>query len=96
MANDFIKLDRNNANATQCGALLNYISLLRQAYEMGMRVRSIMTHNNTGTDFTQLEALFGVPVGKGQQVFDLVNGSTGAMVGTFQNNNCQTITEQVG
>jgi hypothetical protein len=55
-----------------------------------------MTHNNDGTNFTDIETLFGIEAGEGQTVFDLVNGSTGAMVGTFQNTDCKTITEKVG
>jgi hypothetical protein len=55
-----------------------------------------MTHSNDGTDFTDIETLFGVEAGSGQVVFDLVNGSTGAMIGQFQNADCKTITEKVG
>lgn len=54
-----------------------------------------MANSNDGVDFTGIEALFGVP-GKGQVVFDLVNGTVGAMEGTFQNNNGKSLGELIG
>lgn len=97
MARDFIKIDRSNAaNAVKVQALLNYIAVLRTAYDAGKYVRDIMVHNNATGVFTDLEALFGIPTGQGQAVFDLVNGSVGAMEGTFQNSNAKDLTERVG
>lgn len=97
MARDFIKIDVSNTTvATQAGLLKSYISVLRQAYELGTRVKSIMNHNNDGTVFTDIETLFGLPSSKGQTVFNLVNGSIGSMEGTFQVSDAKTITEQVG
>jgi hypothetical protein len=93
MARDFIKVD---PTATQANLLKNYVNVLRQAYEIGGRVKAIMTHNNDGTVFTDIETLFGLPTGKGQAVFNLVNGSIGSMEGTFQVSDAKTITEQVG
>lgn len=93
MARDFIKID---PTASQANLLKNYVNVLRQAYEIGGRVRAIMTHNNDGTVFTDIELLFGLPPGKGQTVFNFVNGSIGSMEGTFQVPDAKTITEQVG
>ena len=95
MARDFITIT-STATSVQAPLLKSYISALRQAYNLGAQCAAIMTHNNDGTDFTDVETLFGVESGEGQAVFDLVNGSTGAMNGLFQNNDCKTITEQVG
>lgn len=95
MARDFINITTSTA-ATQAQELRNYCFQLRQAYETGLRVKAKMLHLNDGSTFTDLEAAFGLAPGKGQAVFDLVNGSVGAMEGTFQNNNAKTITEQVG
>jgi hypothetical protein len=98
MAKDFIKIDVTLAGATQAGLLRAYIQTLRTAYETGLRVRAIMTHNNDGTDFTPIETLFGLPggLGYGQVVFDLVNGSVGGMEGVFQTPDAKNITEKVG
>jgi len=95
MARDYITIT-STATTTQAPLLKSYISALRQAYNLGVQCAAIMTHNNDGTNFADIEALFGVEAGQGQVVFDLVNGSTGAMNGTFQNTDCKTITEKVG
>lgn len=96
MARDFIKIDPTQSAATQARELLLYKTLLRQAYEQGVKVLAVMAHNNDGTVFTDLETLFGVPTGKGQTVFNLVNGSVGAMQGTFQVPDAKNLTETVG
>ena len=96
MARDFIKIDASMAGATHAGLLRAYVQQLRQAYEQGQRVRAIMNQNHDGTVFTDIEALFGLPAGKGQTVFDLVNGSIGSMEGTFQVADAKTLTEKVG
>lgn len=96
MAKDFIKIDTTLAGATHAGLLRSYIQSLRNAYEQGQRIRAIMSHNNDGSDFTPIAALFGLPSGSGQAVFDLVNGSIGAMEGTFQVDDAKVITEKVG
>lgn len=76
MARDFIKIDTNNAVATQAALIMN--------------------HNNDSTVFTDIETLFGLPSGKGQIVFDMVNGSIGSMEGTFQTADAKNITERLG
>lgn len=93
MAIDFIPINQQSAQGL---ILKQYVLQLRTAYEFGMRVAGIMQHANDGNDFTKIEELFGAPVGTGRTLFDLVNGSTGAMNGTFQNFDCKTITEKVG
>lgn len=96
MARDFIKIDPTQSAATQAGTLLNYKNTLREAYELGLKCKAIMTHNNDGTVFTDIETLFGLPTGKGQTVFNLVNGSVGSMEGTFQVADAKTLTESLG
>jgi hypothetical protein len=71
MASDFISISLTNPTvATQAQLLKQYISTLRNSYEIGGRVRAIMLHTH--------------------------NGTVGAMEGTFQNDDCKQITEQVG
>ncbi len=96
MARDFIKVDRTTVTATHAGLLLNYVNTLRAAYELGVKVKDIMSHNNDGSVFTDIEGLFGLPAGKGQTVFDLINGSVGSMTGAFQVADAKTLTEKVG
>ena len=95
MAIDFIKVTRP-ADPTQANMLLDYISTLRVAFERGTKVQAVMNHNQDGVSWATIESLFGIPTGKGQTVYDLVNGSVGAMQNTFQNDDCKQITEQVG
>lgn len=95
-ARDFIKVDKTQTAATQATLLLSYVSTLRSAFDLGTRILAIMGHNNDGTVFTDLETLFGLPTGKGQTVFNLVNGSIGSMSGTFQVPDAKNITETVG
>lgn len=93
MAKDYIKIDNS---APQAALLRSYISALRSAYNLGTQCKAIMTHNNDGVDFSPIETLFGLPTGKGQTVFNLVNGSIGSMDAAFQVSDAKTITEQVG
>ncbi len=94
MARDFIKITQN-ANATQASTLIEYSRQLRRAYDQGKRVLAIMNHNQDGSDFTDIEALFGLEAGKGQTVYDLMNGSIGSMEGTFQVDDAKEITERI-
>lgn len=93
---DFIVIDTNTTTASQAGLLKNYVSQLRSAMELGVRVKDVMEHNHDGTVFDDLEKLFGIPAGQGQTVFDLVNGSVGSMQGLFQVDDAKEITERVG
>lgn len=96
MARDFIKVDRTTTTATQAGSLLSFKDTLRSALEQGDKILAVMGHNNDGTVFTDIETLFGLPTGKGQTVFNFVNGSVGAMKGTFQNADSKNLTETIG
>lgn len=97
MARDFIKIDRNNNSvATEAQDFLQYINVLRDAYNRGKAILGNMAHLQDGTVFTDLEAVYGVPSGKGQTIFNFVNGSVGSMEGVFQTADVKNITEQVG
>lgn len=86
MAIDFIAID-----ASKGTELLKYRSLLRAAYEQGLRVLEQMNHTIAPPNFASLEAEFGIPTGKGSRVYDMVNGSIGAMQNTFQNAECKVL-----
>lgn len=96
MARTFTKIDTTAAGATHAGLLRSFVQQERAAYELGARILAIMSNNNDGTTWTDIEALFGLPAGKGQAIFNLVNGTVGAMEGTFQNNNGKSIGELIG
>jgi hypothetical protein len=94
--NDYIKIDTTISTAVEAGTLKSAIRQLETAKQALTSVLNKMGHNSDGTVFTSLETLYGLPAGKGQTVFDLVNGTIGAMNGTFQNNNSTTLIERVG
>src|SRR5437879_2999188 len=97
MARDFIKIDRTAPNtAIHAAKLIDARNVLRDAYSKLLEILAIMTHENDGTVFTDIETYFGLPAGKGQTVFNLVNGTVGAMQGTFQNSNGRDFTETLG
>lgn len=96
MARDFIKIDTTNAAAIHAMKLKNFVNILRGVIDQGNLIRDIMGHSNDGTVFTDVETLFGLPTGKGQEVFNLVNGAIGSMAGTFQVADATTITSKVG
>lgn len=110
MANDFIAIKRTDANAIEAAELIAYVNLQRQAYELGTRVRAKMRHafDDSGganaIDWATVQTLWGIPAGgtnigptaSGAIVFTLIDGSVGAMEGTFQNSDGTDITERVG
>lgn len=93
---DFIKVDRTTTTATHASDLIAYKNALRAAYDQGKRLQAIMGHNHNDVIFTDIETLFGLPVGTGQTVFDLVNGSVGSMEGQFQTADAKNLTERLG
>ena len=90
-ARDFIKLDRTQPGSatTHLGLLLEYIQSVRKSYELSQKVRGTMEHMTDGTVFTDLEAAFGIPTGKGVLVYDMVQN-------VIQNANAKILTESVG
>lgn len=96
MAIDFIAVDTTVSTATHARKLLQYRDALRTAYELGKEVKAIMDHMQDGTIWTTIETKFGIATGLGDDVYNLVNGSVGAMEGSFQNDDCKQLTEQVG
>lgn len=92
MARDFIKVDVTNTAATKASFLVQYIGVLRQAMDLGDRLKSMMDHNTDGTVFTDIEALFGVPAGSGSVVYNAVVGA----VAGVKSNDAKTVTERIG
>lgn len=96
MARDFIPVDTTTTTATQAQELKAFVAVLRDAYQRGKKIIAVMGHLNDGSVFTDIETKFGLPAGKGQTVFNLVNGAVGSMEGTFQVADAKNITETLG
>lgn len=86
--NDYIKIDTSTTTAIHAQRLKGGIRQLRQAYDEIIFIRRMMEHMTDETDFTTIEALFGLEVGKGAAVYTLVNNGVGA--------GAKNLTEQVG
>ena len=96
MAIDFIAIDRNVSTATYASEILQFKNKLKEAYQQGKYLLTVMGHNNDGTNFAPIETLFGIPTGSGNTVYDLLNGTIGSMEGTFQVSDAKTFIEKVG
>jgi hypothetical protein len=68
MARDYIKVDTSITTATQAPALKAMVAALRVAIEHVDNAVGIMGHNNDGSNYSDVEALFGLPTGQGQLV----------------------------
>jgi hypothetical protein len=110
VANDFIKIARDQSAATEAAELLSFKNALRSAYEIGLRIRAKFRHNfddgggENNIDWSVVQTLWGIPAGNtstgpasnGAKVFTLIDGAVGSMEGTFQTSAAKDITEKVG
>lgn len=96
MAIDYIKVSKASGDATQAQALTAYVTTVAAALQQGQKIVGMMNHMHNGVDFTLIETVYGLPTGKGQAVFNFVNGSIGAMLGTMTNADAKTMTDSVG
>lgn len=101
MPRDYIKVDRTTSTATHAQLMLNFRNAVRVAYALGVELRAIMRHNFDDSDpqninWSDVEALCGLPTGKGADVFTLVDGAVGAMEGQFQTPAAKDLTETLG
>lgn len=96
MALDFIVVDSTTTTAKFAHDLITLTRQLRETVDRLDFVKAVMDHSNTGSNFTQIETLFGLPSGQGQTVYDLVNGTRMAIAGTAQNANALSLIDRVG
>jgi hypothetical protein len=99
MAADFIKIVRNNSNATHAQRMLNAVAQVRSALTVLEEIQGLgyrMFDAGPPVDFEVFEQTFGVPEGAGQTVFDLVNGTVLALKGEAQNANATELITRVG
>lgn len=82
MSNDFIPLDLDTNPGEPPRALYNIAKNLRSVRDEVNKVRDWMLHSFTGTDYSALEARFGIPTGTGAAVFTLIDGTLQVLDGT--------------
>lgn len=61
--------------------LLSVIVQLRDAQSKLSQIKQQMDNMTDGADYTRIEALFGVPAGKGQSTYNLVAGADAGLAG---------------
>jgi hypothetical protein len=88
-ARDYIKIDRTTTTAVHAQLLTSYIASVRSAYEMGKRISGIADHNNDGTNYADVETLFGLPTGTGAAVLALVTAAV-------KDSDAKALTERIG
>lgn len=94
---DFIRADPTlTPQAVFARELLSLVSQLRNVIDQIDKVKAVMDHSNSGSNFASIETLFGLPANQGQTVYDLVNGTRGALGGTMQNSNALALIDRVG
>lgn len=96
MPNDFIAIDKSTVTATHAVKLQAFRDVLRDAYERGKEVKSIMDHMTDGSVWTTIEDKFGIATGSGQTVYNYVTGAMAALDGTQQTADGKNFTERVG
>lgn len=100
MAADYIKIDRSNTLAPFAQEIILAVAQLRQAQETLLKIQAkgfrMFDTTPDPDDFSVFETNYGIPIGNGQTVFNLVNGTVLALNGTAQNANAQELINRVG
>lgn len=73
MASNFIVIDRADANAIFASDLVSAVSTMDQLYARLEKISNKMAEMVDGADYSQIETLFGVPVGTGQALKTIVD-----------------------
>ncbi len=99
MANDFIKCDTLDTNAFMARDVVqaaqmtrNLIDLVESLIDRGFR----LFESGPPTNFAGFEQACGIDPGQGQVVFDLLNGTKAALLGTGQSANAVELKNRVG
>ena len=95
MPNDFIQINRSTGDI-YASDLYSLTSLVRQTIDIAEKVKDYCDHTVEGADYTALETLFGLPAGSGDEVYNLVAGTLGALKGQVQSADALTLIARVG
>ncbi len=98
---DYIKIVKDSNAAERARDIIAFRNAVATVLSLGPPMLLIMNHNFDDANpqaivWTDLETLFGVPSGKGQTIFDMVNGIMGALTGTMQNDQAVQMESRVG
>lgn len=96
MPRNYIFVDTALTNARRAQELKTYSQRLREAYELGVRIRDTMEQMNDGTNFTDIETHFGLPAGTGNTVLTMIKNTVDSLEGDIQSNDGKQFTQRVG
>jgi hypothetical protein len=97
MASTVIKTSRTDASAIHAAEVRDFVNTVRKALQLGetLSERGFRYIGSNPADFAEFELTHGLATGQGQTVFDMINGTLGAMKGTMQNDQAIELTERV-
>lgn len=96
---DFIKVNTTDSAAFMAKDVQRAAKLTEDLIQLLTFIKERSTHLFVGAptnNFAPLEQAFGVEAGKGQTVFDMINGTLGAMAGTMTNSQALEFKNRVG
>ena len=96
MPKDFIRVDTTLLAATFARDLVFFKDRVREAIDLGEKLKGVMEHNISGGDYADVEARFGLSVGEGQLAYNLVAGTLGALKGAVQSSDALTLIDRIG
>lgn len=94
MPKDAILIDVTLTTATQAQYLKRLTVVARDFIDLVKRVQDTMSHNNDGTDWTQIETLYGLKAGDGQKTVTMVSDAESVVRGNAQNNSIKQLGER--
>jgi hypothetical protein len=96
MASTVIKTSRTDASAIHAAEVRDFVNTVRKALQLGETLSERgFRYIGSPADFAEFELTHGLSTGQGQTVFDMINGTLGAMKGTMQNDQAIELTERV-
>jgi hypothetical protein len=96
MASTVIKTSRTDSNAIHAAEVRDFVNTVRKALQLGDTLSERgFRYIGSPADFAEFEIAHGLTTGQGQIVFDMINGTLGALNGTLQNDQAIELTERV-
>jgi hypothetical protein len=96
VARNFIKINRADTNAINAAELYEFATALRKTYELGIRIRDKMDHMNDGANFADVELYYGLTVGNGTVVYNMVKNTVDSLEGDLLSNDGKQLSERLG
>jgi hypothetical protein len=97
MAQDFITINESAPLTHKfAGDLKRFVDHLRNVIDEAEKIKGIMEHNINDTNYGGVETLFGLSAGTGDDCYNLIAGTLGAIKGVIQSADALTLIDQVG